>query len=94
MGSIKAFSDDLIYSMSVWFSGGLFFCRNMVFPLLSWYNRCKHHFLGKTSCHPIYRTPIVVKSGCPPITKNKEQRMPNDKITAVGANIAEKAAMI
>jgi len=26
--------------------------------------------------------------------KNKEQRMPNDKITAVGANIAEKAAMI
>ena len=22
--------------------------------------------------------------------KNKEQRMPNDKITAVGANIAEK----
>lgn len=26
--------------------------------------------------------------------KNKEQRMPNDKITVVGANIAEKAAMI
>ena len=26
--------------------------------------------------------------------KNKEQHMPNDKITAVGANIAEKAAMI
>ena len=26
--------------------------------------------------------------------KNKEQRMPNDKITAVGANIAEKAAII
>ncbi len=26
--------------------------------------------------------------------KNKEQRIPNDKITAVGANIAEKAAMI
>ena len=26
--------------------------------------------------------------------KNKEQRMPNDKITAVDANIAEKAAMI
>ena len=26
--------------------------------------------------------------------KNKEQRMPNDKITAVGTNIAEKAAMI
>ena len=26
--------------------------------------------------------------------KNKEQRKPNDKITAVGANIAEKAAMI
>ena len=26
--------------------------------------------------------------------KSKEQRMPNDKITAVGANIAEKAAMI
>lgn len=26
--------------------------------------------------------------------KNKEQRMPNDKIAAVGANIAEKAAMI
>lgn len=76
------------------FQAGIFFCRNMVFPLLSWYNRCKNHFSGKTSCHPIYRTPIVVKSGCPPITKNKEQRMPNDKITAVGANIAEKAAMI
>ena len=51
-------------------------------------------FWEKTSCRPIYRTPIVVKSGCKPITKNKEQRMPNDKITAVGANIAEKAAMI
>jgi len=76
------------------FQAGIFFCRNMVFPLLSWYNRCKNHFSGKASCYPIYRTSIVVKSGCPPITENKEQRMPNDKIAAVGANIAEKAAMI
>lgn len=51
-------------------------------------------FSGKAIFRPLYGTPIVVKSGCPPITKNKEQRMPNDKITAVGANIAEKAAMI
>ena len=65
-----------------------------MFPLLSWYNRRKNHFSGKAFCYPIYRTPIVVESGCPPITKNKEQRIPNDKITAVGANIAEKAAMI
>jgi len=76
------------------YQAGIFFCRNMVFPLLSWYNRRKNHFSGKAFCYPIYRTPIVVESGCPPITKNKEQRMPNDKITAVGANIAEKAAMI
>lgn len=53
------------------FQAGIFFCRNMVFLLLSWYNRCKNHFFGKTSCRPIYRTPIVVKSGCPPITKTR-----------------------
>ena len=31
------------------FQAGIFFCRNMVFLLLSWYNRCKNHFQEK---HP------------------------------------------
>ena len=44
--SLRKSQNPLSVTRPSGFQAGIFFCRNMVFPLLSWYNRCKNQIIA------------------------------------------------